>query len=817
MPIIVLQSTLVSFQNSKTLFFQILRSLTSPGKLFLRLPIFGRTKPILMRRAPSLLPAIAIVKTSLTLVFLAFSLLTFSQKPITLEDIWQNGTFASKGIPGFNFQKDGVHYTRLEGTAIAQYDLRTGERSGTIFDAATVSSTVSGWDGTFDGYTFSADESRILLNTHTTPIFRWSSEADFFVFDQKTKRIAQLNAGDTKERYPTFSPDGSKVAYVEGNNLFVKYLAFGAPTNIPIDGSTQHYAETGTTIPITTDGKQNEIINGASDWVYEEEFELVRAFQWSPDGKYIAYLRFDERAVPEMTMDMFRGGPYPEPVTFKYPKVGEKNALVTAHIYDLASEKTVELNIPDRERKDGRLDDYLPRIAWTPSGKLCLTWMNRHQNTQRLLLAEPTTGECSVLHEEKNKYYLDLHDVIFLSDGSGFVMQSEKSGFNHLYRYDMAGKEVATLTKGDWDVTSFHGIDEKNGKVYFQAASKTPMVRELFETNLKGKKPKKINKPEGMNGAQWSSTFDYFVHNFSTANTPPQYAVCDRKGKVLRTLEQNTELRSKQTEYGTIPVEFFDFKTSDDVELNGWMIKPTAAEFQHQKLPVLMFVYGGPGSQQVTDAWKGANYWWFQMLAQQGYVIACVDNRGTGARGEEFKKMTYKQLGHYEVIDQIEAAKHLGSLPFVDAERIGIFGWSYGGYMSTNCILKGNDVFEAAIAVAPVTNWKWYDTVYTERYMQTHEENESGYEQNSPTNFAEMLEGNYLLVHGLADDNVHFQHTAEMADELIIKNKQFDTMIYPNRNHGIGGGNAKIHLYTLMTKFLNEKLKNKKGEKVARP
>ncbi|MBC7776726.1 MAG: S9 family peptidase [Phycisphaerae bacterium] len=730
-------------------------------------------------------------------------------KPITLEDIWQKGTFTSKGIPGFNFQNDGVHFTRLEGTAITQYDLRTGERSGTIFDAATLKTDVPAWKGAFDGYSFSADESKILLTTNSTPIFRWSTEADFFVFDQKTKKLARLfeenvvyiKDGSTaaKQRYATFSPDGSKVAFVVKNDLYFKDLASGKITRV------------------TDDGRQNEIINGASDWVYEEEFELVRAFQWSPDGQRLAYFRFDEREVLEMTMDMYRGGMYPEPVTFKYPKVGEKNSVLTAHIYDLNSANTLEVNIPDRERKDGRLDDYLPRIAWTPGGKLCLTWMNRHQSTQRLLLADPATGDCSILQEEKSKYYLDLHDVIFLSDGSGFVMQSEKSGFNHLYKYDMNGKEVAALTKGDFDVTAFYGIDEKNGKVYFQAASKTPMARELFETNLKGKKPQKIKKPEGTNAAQWSSTFDYFVHNFSTANTPPQYAVCDRKGKILRTLEQNAELRGKQTEYGTIPMEFFDFKTSDDVDLNGWMIKPTAPEFQNQKLPVLMFVYGGPGSQQVTDAWKGSNYWWFQMLAQQGYVVACVDNRGTGARGEEFKKMTYKQLGHYEEIDQVEAAKHLGTLDFVDPGRIGIFGWSYGGYMSTNCILKGSDVFEAAIAVAPVTNWKWYDSVYTERYMQTHEENEAGYEENSPTNFAEMLKGNYLLVHGLADDNVHFQNTAEMANELIAKNKQFDTMIYPNRNHGISGDNAKLHLYTLMTKFLNEKLKNKKGEKVARP
>ena len=732
-----------------------------------------------------------------------------SPKPITLEDIWQKGTFNAKAIPGFNFQNDGVHYTRLEGTAITQYDLRTGERSGTIFDAATMISEASGWNGNFDGYSFSLDESKILLTTNSTPIFRWSSEADFFVFDRETKKLIQLYEDNVeyldktrhlkKQRYATFSPDGSKVGFVLKNDMYFKDLSSGVITRI------------------TTDGKQNAIINGASDWVYEEEFELVRTFQWSPDGQYLAYLRFDEREVPEMTMEMYNGGTYPEAVTFKYPKVGEKNSVVTAHIYDIKLAKTIDVNIPDRERSNGRTDDYLPRITWTPSGKVCLTWMNRHQSNQRLLLADPATGDCSVLQETTSRYYIDLHEVIFLADGSGFVIQSEKRGFNHLYKYDMSGREVAALTKGNWDVTDFYGIDEKNGKVYFQAASKSPMARELYETNLKGQKPRKIKKPEGSNGAQWSSTFDYFVHSFSTANTPPQYTVCDRKGKVLRTLEQNTELRSKQSEFGTIPVEFFNFKTTEQINLNGWMIKPTAPEFKDQKLPVLMFVYGGPGSQQVTDAWKGANYWWFQMLAQQGYVVACVDNRGTGARGEEFKKMTYKQLGHYEVMDQIEAAKHLGKLDFVDAERIGIFGWSYGGYMSTNCILKGKEVFKAAIAVAPVTNWKWYDSVYTERYMQTHEENELGYEENAPTNYADELEGSFLLVHGLADDNVHFQQTAEMANELIAKDKQFDTMIYPNRNHGINGDNARLHLYTLMTKFLNEKLKGKQGEKLAKP
>lgn len=724
-----------------------------------------------------------------------FTLSLFAQKPITLEDIWQTGSFNSKSVPGFNFQQDGVHYTRLEGTAIVQYDLRNGEKSGLLFDAATIKSDAPGWNGTFDGYTFSSDERKILLTTGTEHIYRWSTQADFFVFDPASKKITRLSEG-AKQRYATFSPDASKIAFVVENDVYIKDLSSNKTTRV------------------TTDGEINAIINGASDWVYEEEFELIRAFEWSPDGQHLAYLRFDERQVPEFTMDMYRGGDYPEEVTFKYPKVGEKNAVVTAHVYDLKTAATQAINIPDRQAE---LDDYLPRIGWTPNNQICLTWMNRHQNDQRLLLADPATGNCSVLLEEKNKYYIDLQDITFLSDGSGFVMQSEKSGFNHLYKYDMKGKEVSAITKGDWDMTTFYGIDEKNNLAYFQAAADNPMQRELYSVRLDGRKRKKVSGTAGWHTSQWSSTFDYFVDNYSTANTPPQYAVRTRTGELVRMLETNDAVQSKQLEHRVLPVDFFSFKTSEKVELNGWMIKPSAPQYQNQKLPVLMFVYGGPGNQQVTDQWRGANYWWFQMLAQQGYVVACVDNRGTGGRGEEFKKMTYKQLGHYEVLDQIETAKHLGTLPFVDADRIGIFGWSYGGYMSTNAILKGKGVFKAAIAVAPVTNWKWYDSVYTERYMQTHDENPDGYEDNSPINFANQLEGNYLLVHGLADDNVHFQNTAEMANQLILNNKQFDTMIYPNRNHGISGDNARIHLYTLMTNFLNEKLKGKKDGTEVKP
>ncbi len=716
-----------------------------------------------------------------------------AQKPITLEDIWQKGTFAAKGVPGFNFQKDGLHFTRLTGNLIEQYDLRDGNRSGVVFDATTVINADTAWKGRFDGYSFSSDESKIILSTNTEQIYRWSTKSDFFVFDEKSKKITRLHEGP-KQRYATFSPDGTKVAYVVENDLYYRDLTSGK------------------TVRVTTDGRLNAIINGASDWVYEEEFELIRAFEWSPDGKRLAFLRFDESEVPEFTMELYKGEAYPVLETFKYPKVGEKNAVVTAWMYELATSRTqrVDTQVANQEQAaNDPADYYLPRLAWTPTGMLCLTAMNRHQNIMHLMLADPATGKTSVLLEEKNKYYIDLQNVTFLRDGSGFIMGSGKDGFNHLYRYNIAGKQESELTPGDWDVTTLYGVDQKKGLVYFQAARTNPMQRELYSVRLNGKKRKQISSGAGYYSAQFSSTFDYYVGTYSTQNTPPQYAVYDRSGKLTRSLEQNTALQDRQKEYGALPMEFFHFTTSEKVMLNGWMLKPTAPQFAGQQLPVLMFVYGGPGSQQVLDQWKGANYWWFQMLAQQGYVVACVDNRGTGARGEEFKKMTYKQLGHYEVIDQIETAKYLGTQSFVDKERIGIFGWSYGGYMSTNCILKGKDVFKSAIAVAPVTNWKWYDSVYTERYMQTHEENPEGYEQNSPVNFADMLNGNFLLVHGLADDNVHFQHTAELSNRLIAENKQFDTMIYPNRSHSISGDNARLHLYTLMTNFLRDKLATK--------
>ncbi len=710
------------------------------------------------------------------ILFLLMLPQTYAQKEIMLEDIWARPTFQTKSVPGFNFTADGKHYLRLEKNAILRYDISTGSLQDTLLNAESLQNA----DGNkikISDYSFSNDQTLVLLETEPESIYRHSKVAHYYVYNRASKTLSALYEA-AKQMYPHISPDAGKIAFVVDNNIMIKDL------------------KTGKTAPATKDGMKNKIINGAADWVYEEEFVLTRAFEWSPDGKYLAFIRFDETEVPQFTMETYNDALYPTPVTFKYPKVGEKNAGVSLLMYDLASSKTIPCNL-------GKLEDmYIPRIKWSPENQLLAFVMNRHQNHLQLMQVNPQTGSSKIFMEEKNEWYIDIHDdMTFLPGGNGFIWSSEQDGYQHLYWYEANGKLKKQLTKGNFDVTSFYGADAKNNKIYYQAAAKSPMQREVYEMDIQSGKTRTLSTASGWNGAQFSASYDFYVLTHATANTAPLMGVFNRKGEQVRALENNQRMAELQKEYGMTPLEFFNFKTSEGVELNGYMIKP--ADFDPaKKYPVFMFLYGGPNSQQVTDNWKGANYFWFQMLAQKGYIVACVDNRGTGARGQEFRKMTYLKLGHYETIDQIEAAKYLGNLPYTDASRIGIFGWSYGGYMSSLCILKGNDVFKAAIAVAPVTNWKWYDTVYTERYMRTEKENAAGYKENSPVYFADRLKGSYLLVHGMADDNVHFQNTVEMANALIKANKQFDTYFYPNRNHGIYGGTARLHLYTKMTDFI---------------
>ncbi len=714
---------------------------------------------------------------------MGISLALPAQQKIELEDIFRRQVFSARRVPGFNFMQDGRHYTRLESNRVVKYDLATGQPADTILEGYELSGK-EGFSGLISSYSFGPDEGQILLQSDVERIYRRSSRANFFVYNLENDKLTRVFP-DGKIRYATLSPDGAKVAFVFGNNLYVKKLGSGEIQQI------------------TEDGKPNEIINGATDWVYEEEFALARAFEWSPDSRRIAFLRFDESRVKEFTMTHFRGGLYPDYETFKYPKVGEENSRVSVHLYDLEQEK---VDMVEVARED---TEYFPRIRWTQDpAHLCVMLMNRHQSKLELVLVDARTGKSSLLYEETNPYYIEesqLDNIVFLQDGKHFLTTSEKDGFRHIYLYDMEGKLIRQLTQGDWEVTEFYGVDEANGRFYYQAAQNSPLERQVYSGALNGGGIRVEAGEPGWNSAQFSSTFDYYILDHSTIRKPASYTVFNRKGEVVRVIEDNESLQETMEEYQPQPAEFFQFTTSQEVTLNGYMIKPPDFD-ENKEYPVFMYLYGGPGSQQVVDRFGSSRFWWFQMLAQQGFIVACVDNRGTGGRGEEFKKMTYLQLGHYETIDQIEAARYLGNLPYVDPDRIGIFGWSYGGYMSSLCLFKGNDVFKAGIAVAPVTSWKWYDTIYTERYMRTLEENKEGYENNSPVNFADRLKGNYLLIHGMGDDNVHFQQSAEMVNALVEANKQFDTYYYPNRNHGIYGGNTTLHLYTKMTNFLQEKL-----------
>ena len=702
---------------------------------------------------------------------------------ITLEEIWKEYKYFAARVPGFDFST-GNRYTRITDNAVEEVDFATGETTARLFDygVAREKAAVATLPEKFDSYAFSDDGERLLVKTNTQPIFRRSTRADFYVVDRDGGDLKAVDPAGP-QMYASFSPDGSKVAYVRANNLWVYDVATGKRTQV------------------TKDGKTNAVINGATDWVYEEEFAIAKGFAWAPDGKSILFLRFDETAVPEFTMPMFNDDLYPEYRTWKYPKVGEQNATVSAHVYTLASAKTRELY----DTGDG--NTHIPRIYYTPDSRPVIWTTNRKQN-EHTLWVEPKPGaDLQPLVTETSKTYYDVHDnLTFLDDGS-FLWTSDRSGFNHIYHYGRDGKLIKQLTSGNYPVTDFYGYDEANKTVYFQAAMTSPLRREVYKLPLKGGKPRAIAKQPGWNSATFNADFSGFLLSHSRLNQAPVYSVHDSDGELVRTLEDNAALAKTMKDEGVSPAEFFSFTTEDDIELNGWIIKPEGFSLEGDTAyPLFMFQYSGPGSQQVVDSWRGPNYWWFQMLAQQGYVVACVDGRGTGGRGADFAKQTYLNLGDLELQDQVAAAKYLGAQPGIDAERIGIFGWSYGGYMSSLAAMKASDVFSLAIAVAPVTNWKWYDTLYTERYMQTLTDNADGYRDNSPIYFADGLEADYLLIHGMGDDNVHFQHSVEMANALVAANKDFEFYAYPNRNHGIYGGVTRYHLYDRMTEFINERL-----------
>ena len=702
----------------------------------------------------------------------------FAQKDVKLEDVWRNYRFYATGVSGLTSMKDGLHYTTLDKGTITKYSYETGEAVAELVSVKSIKAD-AGMTVNFDAYEFSADEKKVLLSTQTDPIYRYSSRSVFYIYDIANKKITQL--ADEKVRNATFSPAGDKVAYVSGNNLFM------------------FDATTGKTTQITSDGATNEIINGTTDWVYEEEFAFDRAFWWSPGGDFIAYLRFDEREVPEFGMDVYGSGLYPHEERFKYPKAGEKNSVVTAHVYTV---KTGEIS----QALDCAEYEYIPRLIWKSAETLVAFTMNRHQNHLKMYEVVPAMKQwCKPWFEETDEAFIEIDDHIsFLNDG-GFVWLSDRSGYPHLYHVDPSGKIKKQITSGNWDVTEFYGIDNTKGTLYYQSNEANISEKNIYSISLSGKGKKLLTPEKGTNNADFSEGFKFYINTFSNTTTPPVVTLHNASGKQIRMLKDNDSKAKLLTEYNMSPKEFLTIPTASGQQLSAWMIKPLNFD-ETKKYPVLMFVYGGPGDQQVLNQYDAFNGMWYQSLAAEGYMIVCVDGRGTGGRGREFRKVTYQQLGKYETIDQTESAQYLASLPYVDSARIGIWGWSYGGYMSSNCLFQSPETFKMAIAVAPVTNWRFYDNIYTERYMRTPQENADGYDQNSPINHVKGLKGKYLLIHGSADDNVHVQNTMRMVEELVQANKQFEVFIYPDKNHSIFGGNTRYHLYKMMTEFIHDNL-----------
>ncbi len=719
------------------------------------------------------------LKSSLFICFLITALSSAQNKEITLDAIW-NGTFRTEGMQSLHSMNNGKHYSVINyengSTAIDVYDYKTLSKVETLVRSSDLAGISN-----FSDYTFSKDESKIVLATEVESIFRRSTLGIFYVYDTKNKSLVKIS--EEKIQEPTLSPDGKKVAYGLHNNLFVKDF------------------ESNQTIQFTFDGEKNKIINGITDWVYEEEFSFVRAFEWNADGTHIAFIRFDETEVPEFSMDMYGTGLYPDQSVFKYPKAGQANALVSLHIYDLKSKKVNDVKV-----SKSYADFYIPRIKWTNDANiLSAQYTNRHQNELDLWMINANDMNSKLVLAEKDKAYVDVTDnLTFLKDNS-FIWTSEMDGYNHIYHYSKDGKLINQVTKGPWEVTNYYGFDEKNNIVFYQSVENGSINRDVYSININGKNKKRLTQKEGTNAADFSANFTYFINSFSSATAAPEYTLHTAKdGKLVTVIKDNTALEKALQAYH-LPAKEFSTIAVNGNDLNMWIIKP--ADFDASKTyPLFLYQYSGPGSQSVENKWNSANDYWYYYLAQQGYIIACVDGRGTGFKGAEFKKVTQNELGKYEVEDQIQAAKQLGALDYIDQNRIGIWGWSYGGFMSSNALFKGNDVFKMAIAVAPVTSWRYYDTIYTERYMTTPQENPSGYDENSPIFHVDKLKGNFLLIHGSADDNVHVQNTMQMVEALVQANKQFEWMIYPDKNHGIYGGNTRLHLYTKMTNYIKDNL-----------
>ncbi|HNE80304.1 MAG TPA: S9 family peptidase [Flavobacteriales bacterium] len=715
-----------------------------------------------------------------------------AQKDLTNQEIWFSPTFGVERVGGLNSMNDGLRYTALDddgsGSAINIYDYRSGEKTSTLVSAKDLGGLP------LEGYALSGDEQRVMLETAIEPQYRYSYYAHHFVYDLRTRTLRPLcDTTKSKQRLATFSPDGSRAAFVRDNDLYVTDLATMKETRI------------------TTDGEWNKVINGATDWVYEEEFTLVQGYQWNSTGTKLVYLRSDESDVKEFNVVLYRDQLYPTDYRFKYPKAGEKNSTVSLHVHDLTTGRTTGIQLGTKET-----DIYLPRFGFTQDpNTVWFMRMNRLQNEKLILTmnTDGTTTEPVLVYRETSPTYIEVtDDLYFAEDGSGFILTNETTGWNQIHWCPLIPKRTVDgttftrpITNGAYDVLSVKGIDRAGKRVIFTASMKDPMHSEVYAIGLNGKGLKELSPPGGSNDPEFSKGFKYFINVRSTANEPPVTTLHDGNGQLVKTLKDNAKLKSRLAEYQLPKIEFIKAKLDNGTEVNAWVLKPRNFDSRQQH-PVFMTQYSGPNSNEVTDSWGGRDFLWHCLLTQKGYVVVCADGRGTGRRGRDFRHMTYGQLGKYEAEDQIAMGRWLGTQPWVDKSRIGIQGWSFGGYMSSLCITKGADVFKAAIAVAPVTNWRYYDSIYTERYMGLPKDHADGYDDNSPINHVEKLRGKYMLVHGLADDNVHFQNSAEMFSALVKANKKFEFLAYPDKNHGIYGGTTRMHLFESMTDFVVENL-----------
>lgn len=715
-----------------------------------------------------------------------------AQQKVTLRDIAQ-GTYRAQGISGLKPMLDGEHYTQISSDhkRIVKYSFKTGEEVGTLFDVTTARDCDL---KSFDDYILSPDEKLILIQTETKPIYRHSFTAVYYIYNVKNNKMEPLS-NNGPQQVPLFSPDGNQIAFVRNNNIYLVKLLFA-------NSESQ----------VTKDGEYNHVLNGIPDWVYEEEFSFNRAFDFSADSKMIAYVRFDESAVPMFSFPWYKGlapektsyATYPGAYEYKYPKAGEVNSKVSVHTYDIKSHVTRKMDLQIDS------DGYIPRIKFTSDPeKLAIMTLNRHQNRLDLYMANPRSGLCKVAIRDEAEQYIKesaYSNIKFYPEH--IVMMSEKDGYNHLYLYTIAGNLVKQITKGQFEVTSFLGWDQKANVFYYASNEGSPLRTAIYKIDGKGKKTK-LSTRTGSNSAIFSTNQKYYINTFSNISTPTLITLNDNRGKELTTLLDNSKLKAQTAQLNMPQKEFFTFRTSSGMELNGWMMKP--ANFNaNKKYPVILHQYSGPGSQQVIDRWGigsfGDGGLFEAYMCDKGYIMVCVDGRGTGGRGAAFEKCTYLQLGVKEAEDQVETARYLGTLPYIDGKRIGIWGWSFGGYNTLMSMSDGSGAFKAGVAIAAPSDWRFYDTVYTERFMRTPKENAEGYDAGSAIKRAPQLKGSLLLIHGTADDNVHYQNCAEYSEALVQAGIQFDMQVYTNRNHGIFGGKTREHLMNRVANFFIQNL-----------